>query len=123
MPELHISGRSCKTAPILRHAQLLNREKLNQDCYFRRSPYLVTGTFVLTHPKRCSNAFMSTRRPRKRTPSDSNRKRCSSPSSPRNEIRPPEPNTRCHGSPSTCFSTRATCREQRGYPAAFAIAP
>ncbi len=125
MPELYILGGKFKTAPILRHGLLVISKKLQPKCYFRGSRCLVvwTGTFVPPRRKWCSKVFMSTRRPRKRTPSDSSRKRCSSPSSPRNEIRPPEPNTRCHGSPSTCFSTRATCREQRGYPAAFAIAP
>ena len=43
--------------------------------------------------------------------------------SPRNEMRPPEPRILCHGSPRTSFSTRPTCRTQRGYPAALAIAP
>jgi hypothetical protein len=69
-------------------------------CYFR-CIRPVAGDFRLAGANRCSNAFMSTRLPRKRTPSASSRKRCSMPNSPRSEIRPPKPSTRCQGRPST----------------------
>lgn len=70
-----------------------------------------------------SQSFISTFLPRNRTPSLSSRKRCSKPSSPGREILPPEPITRCHGSPLTWRRTCATCRAQRGYPAAAAMPP
>ncbi len=93
-------------------------------CYSRGSRFLGAATRGFpARPKWCSNAFRSTFLPRKRTPSASNRNRCSRPNSPRSEIRPPEPSTRCQGNPPTNFRTRATCRAHLGYPAALAIAP
>ena len=47
-----------------------------------------------------SCAFMSTFRPRNRTPSPSRRSRCSRAESPRNLISPPAPSTRCQGNPN-----------------------
>src|ERR1035437_1190672 len=46
---------------------------------------------------RCRCSTMSTRLPRKRTPSISNRMRCSRPASNFSLISPPTPTTRCHG--------------------------
>jgi hypothetical protein len=66
---------------------------------------------------------MSTRRPRKWTPSASRRKRCSKAECPRSLISPPEPRTRCQGTPTAPRSAAAVCRAPRGKPAAAAIAP
>ena len=70
-----------------------------------------------------SQVFISTRRPRNRTPSLSSRKRCSARESPRNLISPPAPSTRCHGNPYPRCKRRATMRDLPGYPAALATPP
>jgi hypothetical protein len=70
-----------------------------------------------------SHAFISTRRPRKRTPSASRRKRCSIAESPLNLISPPAPSTRCHGNPNPRLKIAATCLAAPGNPATRAIAP
>ena len=74
-------------------------------------------------PNLYSHCFMSTRRPRKRTPSASNRSRCSTAGSPRSLISPPAPRTRCQGNPNPRRKTAATCRAAPGKPAARAIPP
>ena len=79
------------------------------------------GDYILRNLNSC--AFISTRRPRKRTPSACKRNRCSMAESPRNLISPPEPSTRCQGNPNDPRSTRATCRASPGTPAARATAP
>ena len=70
-----------------------------------------------------SQFFMSTRRPRNRTPSLSRRNRCSAAESPRNLISPPAPSTRCQGNPNPRCKMRATMRDRPGYPAAWATPP
>ena len=65
------------------------------------------GAFV----NRCSCRFISTRLPRKVTPSICRRKRCSNPDSPGHLIAPPAPTMRCQGRPSDCRRTRATSRD------------
>jgi len=70
-----------------------------------------------------SHTFISTFRPRKRTPSASNRNRCSIAESPRSLISPPAPNTRCHGKLKPRRRIRATIRAAPGNPAAFATPP
>jgi len=70
-----------------------------------------------------SCAFISTLRPRNRTPSASNRRRCSMAESPVSLIAPPDPSTRCQGSPNPRRNTRATIRAAPGYPAARATPP
>jgi hypothetical protein len=70
-----------------------------------------------------SQAFISTLRPRNRTPSDWSRSRCSAADSPRNLISPPAPRTRCQGKPNPRCNTRATIRASPGNPAAFATPP
>jgi hypothetical protein len=66
---------------------------------------------------------ISTRRPRKITPSDCRRKRCSKPELPPSLISPLAPRTRCHGRSRAVRNTAATCRAPWGKPAARAIAP
>ena len=70
-----------------------------------------------------SCAFISTFRPRKRTPSASNRNRCSIAESPRSLISPPAPSTRCQGNPYPLPKIRATNRADPGNPAIRAIPP
>ena len=70
-----------------------------------------------------SQAFMSTFRPRNRTPSACSRNRCSAAESPRNLISPPAPSTRCQGNPNPRCKMRATKRDRPGYPAALATPP
>lgn len=70
-----------------------------------------------------SCAFMSTLRPRKRTPSASNRNRCSMALSPVSLMAPPAPRTRCQGNPNPRRNTRATSRAAPGKPAARATPP
>jgi hypothetical protein len=88
-------------------------ERLRVESYFLR------GTIRAFH----SCAFISTRRPRNRTPSASSRNRCSIAESPVNLIAPPAPNTRCHGNPNPRRKIAATCRAAPGNPAARAIPP
>src|SRR5258707_3486017 len=71
--------------------------KHRQEPHYRR---LISSYFRRpTRPNLNSHCFISTRRPRKRTPSASSRSLCSIAESPRSLISPPEPRTRCHGKP------------------------
>ena len=93
--------------------------------YFCARVFLLIGRDVrpFDSPLFHSQFFMSTRRPRNRTPSLSSRNRCSAAESPRNLISPPAPSTRCQGNPNPRCRMRATMRDRPGYPAALATPP
>ena len=86
-----------------------------------RQPSYFPVLWVLPNFHSC--AFISTRRPRKRTPSASSRSRCSIAESPVSLIAPPAPSTRCQGSPNPRRRVAATCRAAPGNPAARATPP
>ncbi len=67
--------------------------------------------------------FISTRAPRKVTPSMRKRNLCSAAFSPHSLIAPPEPTTRCQGNPGTSRKMRTTWRAAPAQPAARAMAP
>jgi len=88
----------------------------NSDAPFRSRLGLVEGQYSNSQVrKRCWCSAMSTRLPRKRTPSNSRRVRCSRPASYLSLISPPAPTTRCQGSePPAVRSNWATWRWYSG---------
>ena len=78
---------------------------------------------IFTRGNLNSCCFISTRRPRKATPSACRRSRCSIAESPRSLISPPAPSTLCQGRSKERRSAPTTCLAAPGYPAARATAP
>ncbi len=101
------------------------RNKGMTDAMFKELMAVVRGRLPLRgfFSNLCSCRRISTRRPRKATPSACRRSRCSTAESPRSLISPPAPTIRCHGSPKERCSVWTTWRAPCGYPAARATAP